>query len=274
MRSDNWLRHATTQLAEVGIESARLDALILLEDAIGKDRTWLLAHPEHSIDKPTRKMLDEFLSRRTGREPLAYVRGKTEFYGREYMVTPDVLIPRPESEAIVDQLVELAMTENINTVIDVGTGSGCLAISAKLTLLDTRVIGIDISPAALRVAQQNAQLHNAHIQWQQLDVLIDELPSILQPYVIIANLPYVPEGLVTSPEIAQEPTLALFSGQDGLDHYRVLFERTSRQPHQPRAIITESLETQHDVLADVAGHCGFRLYKTHDLIQIFKPTSL
>src|SRR3954469_15390619 len=107
MKIDQWLASATKKLEQAGIGTARLDALILLEDIIDKDRAWLLAHPEHEIPAAKIAKLEKLLNRRAGHEPLAYVRGRTEFYGREFFITPAVLEPRPESETMIDCLKEL-----------------------------------------------------------------------------------------------------------------------------------------------------------------------
>lgn len=258
-------------LRQAGIQTARLDVLVLLEDVIGKDRAWLLAHPEHKLSPALLKAIDELLAKRTNREPLAYLRGKAEFYGREFVVTPDVLIPRPESEAMVELARELASTQDINTVIDVGTGSGCLAISIKKELPGVHVTGVDISPAALKVARENARKHQVQIQWRRMDILADGLPRMpkTRPYILVANLPYVPAGLVTSPEITKEPGLALFSGNDGLGHYQSFFDYVGKLSNKPFAIITESLSEQHTALVGLARDSGYTVAKTQDLAQLF-----
>ncbi|MCA9330605.1 peptide chain release factor N(5)-glutamine methyltransferase [Candidatus Saccharibacteria bacterium] len=275
MQNSQWLDHAIQRLTSAGIESARLDAIILLEDTTGKDRTWLLAHPEHLLTKHESTLLAKLLERRGTREPLAYMRSRAEFYGRTFFVVPDVLIPRPESEAMIDQIKSLAQAQHIDTIIDVGTGSGCLAISAKLALPDAHVIGIDISEGALEVARKNARTLGARAQWERLDIMQDNFPHVptAQSSVLLANLPYVPDGLVTSPEINKEPKIALFSGRDGLDHYRALFGQVSKLPTKPLAIITEALEDQHSSLARIASVHGFVLQATHNLAQTFVLTT-
>lgn len=271
MRIDTWLAQSEMALKQTGITTARLDVLVLLEDTTHKDRSWLLAHPEHELTPTLLKAGDRLLARRVNREPLAYIRGKAEFYGREFAVTPDVLIPRPESEAIIDLLTGVAKRHDINTVIDIGTGSGCLAITAKKELPDVHVTGVDISSEALRIARKNARLHHAQIQWKQMDIGTDGLPRMpkTRPYILLANLPYVPDGLITSPEITKEPEIALFSGPDGLDHYRVLFAATEQLVNKPMAIITEALASQQPDLAHIARRREYRLADTNDLAQCF-----
>lgn len=273
MTVKQWLSIASQQLETAGITSARLDALILLEDVMQTDRAWLLAHDDTKLGAEQLQKLSALLSRREGREPLAYIRQKAEFYGHTFFVDKRVLIPRPESEAIVDLVTKLDTILAIATIIDMGTGSGCLAISAKLALPHVTVIGLDISRSALQVARKNAQRLGAKIKWQVEDLLSYELPETLtlQPYILMANLPYVPDGLITSPEIHTEPAIALFSGHDGLNHYQELFSLVSSLSHKPAAIITESLEDQHSALEAIANRSGFQVAETTELVQCFVP---
>lgn len=266
-----WLRESTTKLKAAGVESARLDCLLLLEHTLEKSRDWLLAHDDETLTPEQTANLDKKVSQRQKRTPLAYIIGAKEFYGRSFLVNESVLIPRPESESIIELIKETSKATDINTVFDIGTGSGCLAITIKKELPDIHVTGIDISGAALQVAKKNARQLTAQIQWKQLDIEEDSLPPMpkTRPYVIVANLPYVPEGLITSPEITQEPGIALFSGADGLDHYRTLWQKISAAKNKPFAIITESLEGQHAALQHMAAAAGYQVSATQGLVQQF-----
>jgi release factor glutamine methyltransferase len=268
---DSWVQNSIQKLQDAGVESARLDATILAERGLEKDRTWVLAHGDSEISPQQLKKLNDFITQRISRVPLAYIIGAKEFYGREFIVNECVLIPRPESETIIDILLNLAKNYNINTIIDIGTGSGCLAITTKKELPDAHVTGIDISETALKIAKMNARKHDAHIQWKQMDFIQEGLPNMpkTRPYVFLANLPYVPNDMITSEEITKEPALALFSGDEGLHHYRAFFNQLSQCKNKPFAVIAESLTTQHSTLAQLATQTGYNLQTTTDLIQLF-----
>lgn len=265
----DWLVDTMIRLNTAGVDAPRRDALVLLEDSIEKDRAWVVAHPEHVIDTESTAFhtLKENVERRLRREPLAYIRGRSWFYGRFFAVTPDVMVPRPESEAFIELLKELKPSD----VIDVGTGSGCLAITTKLELPRSKVTAIDISPETLKVAKQNALVHGADIDFIQSDLLTTLTATIQSETTIIANLPYVPDGLITSPEISTEPALALFSGKDGLDHYRKFWDQIKTLKTKPNYILTESLESQHDDIEKLAYIAGYKMQKTEQLTQLFTP---
>jgi release factor glutamine methyltransferase len=270
MNISEWIRQSTAELVGRGIETARLDSLVLLEDAVNKDRSWLIAHPEYQLSNKELDVLRRFVNKRARREPLAYVRGKSEFYGREFVVTPDTLIPRPESETIVELAKQVTTIHDLNTIVDVGTGSGCLAVTLKLELPDLHVLGIDISPEALSIARKNARKYGVSIRWERGDVLkgLPRMPKT-RPYAVVANLPYVPDGLITSPEITKEPSMALFSGEDGLRHYRALFSSLGNLPTPAQFVITESLQSQHQAVALLGHSAGYKLAETSDLVQVF-----
>ena len=272
-----WLEVATSELKNIGIMSARLDSLLLLEFTLQKPRSWLLAHEDELLDEKAGVILSNYLMQRKNRTPLAYITGSKEFYGREFKVNDNVLIPRPESEAIIDLVIETAKNIDIGsetlrnvTVLDLGTGSGCLAISAKLELPELNVLASDISDSALEVAKLNATLLNARIDFVKSDLLTSF--NVCPIDIIVANLPYVPSSLITSKEILREPSLALFSGKTGLNHYIRFWSEISELEHRPIYIITESLYEQHKSIEQIAKENGYLLYKTKDLIQVFKKS--
>lgn len=274
-----WLIPAMNELHTAGVDSPQRDCLILLEDLLEKDRSWVTAHPEHTLQGPTLQKLNGQIKRRINREPLAYIRGKAWFWGRFFEVSPDVMIPRPESESFITLLKNLLHhNDSISKdrpwkpwkIVDVGTGSGCLAITAKLELSEAEVIATDIDEKALQTARQNAKNHKVDINFLQGN-LLEPIPATnnQQPATIIANLPYVPDGLVTSEEINYEPKLALFSGPDGLDHYRQFWAQIKNLSERPAYILTESIENQHAEMAKLAGRAGYKLEKTETLVQQF-----
>jgi len=264
---NQWLKVATDSLKAAGVETARLDALILLSDITGKDRTHLLAHPELELTIEQENALSEMLSRRERHEPLAYIRGKVEFYGHKFAVNEHVLVPRPESENMIELLTEYG---DIPTIIDVGTGSGALATSAAIVQPNAEVYAVDVDSKCLQVARSNAKKHGVEIQFIEGDLLrgmpINEFAS---PVVILANLPYVPDEHVINMAATHEPKLALFGGKDGLDFYRVMFDQLSEYEDQEIIVLTESLEPQHKSLLGIAIDHGFVPAKTAGLIQAF-----
>ena len=273
----DWLKHATSELKKVKIISARLDSLLLLEFGLRKSRSWLLAHEDNALNEEDEIILNKYLIQRKNHAPLAYIIGSKEFYGHKFRVNKHVLIPRPESEAIIDLVIEAAQNISISTetpvsvtALDLGTGSGCLAISAKLELPELKVVASDISDSALNVAKINAQQLNAEVKFIKSDLLSDVQDQQID--IIIANLPYVPTNLVTSEEIVREPGIALFSGKTGLKHYKKFWSEIDKLKHQPTYIITESLYQQHVSIELFAKENGYLLLKTKDLIQVFKKS--
>jgi len=268
MQQINWFNHARAKLGTAGIESARLDCLLLLEDATSQDRSWLLAHPEFELSQDQLGHLNTQITQRQSHIPLAYIRGQVEFYGRRFIVDEHVLVPRPESEAMVNILKEI----KADTIIDVGTGSGALAVTAALELPSSEVIGLDIDPACLEIADKNARLLQATCSFIKSD-LLDSRPAFddSRKFVILANLPYVPDDYPINQAASHEPKLALFAGPDGLDLYRRLWQQIGHMPQLPVYVITEALLEQHQALATIARSVGYSMIKNEGLAQCFAP---
>lgn len=264
---DKFIKTSAAKLKSAGIGTARLDALVLLEDATRKDRAWLLAHPEHIVRGPSSHKLAEQITRRANHEPLAYIRGKTEFYGRDFIITKDVLEPRPESETMIDLLKKIAKPSQV--IVDVGTGSGALAITAQLEMPNSTVYGTDIDAKCLEVARKNAKKYNAPIKFFEGN-LIEPLPSSAKPQILLCNLPYVPNSYTLNDAAKNEPKTAIFGGNDGLNIYRKLFTLLKIGKFKPRYILSESLPFQQKELAKIAQKAGFKLQKTDDFIQLFE----
>ena len=265
--TNQWLKKATSQLTAAHIETARLDALVLLSDVLDKDRTHLLAYPDLELTVEQEKSLQKLLNRRVTHEPLAYIRGKSEFYGREFIVDKHVIVPRPESESIIESLNEFG---DIPTIIDVGTGSGALAISAQFSHPNALVYGVDIDPACIEVAQQNARKLGAKVIFKEGDLLRGiDINEYTSPVAILANLPYVPKVFAINDAAKHEPELALFGGDDGLDMYRVMFDQLREYDDIEIIVLTESLVSQHKTLASIAFDHGFVLNDTDGLAQTF-----
>lgn len=272
----DWLPVATRKLEHVGIGTARLDCLVLLEDVTGKDRGWLLAHPEYTIKSLSLARLDRLIKRRSSHEPLAYIRGKTEFYGREFIVGKDVLEPRPESEAMIDLLrviinnQQSAKNRKQITVVDLGTGSGAIGITAGLEFPGVNVILTDIDPACLKTAKVNAKKHGARVEFLKGNLLEPVFTVSCFMLIALANLPYVPDHYQINEAALMEPRIAIFGGSDGLDLYRRMFDQVSKMQHKPEYIFTESLPFQHNELVKIASSSGFKVVKSEDFIQCFQ----
>ncbi|HSW36905.1 MAG TPA: HemK/PrmC family methyltransferase [Candidatus Saccharimonadales bacterium] len=270
MTVGHWLAEATAKLTAVGIATAHLDALVLMEDCTQIDRAQLLAHPELELKPSKQKTLDLQIGRRVLHEPLSYIRNKTEFYGREFYIDHRVLEPRPESETMIDLLKALPFTP-ATAIIDVGTGSGAIAITVKLELPYAKVMAIDIDAGSLNVARQNAEALEVDVQFIKGDLLRPLYTHYRrEKYILLCNLPYVPNGFQVNPAALQEPHIAIFGGADGLDLYRKLFEQIDPLVYKPRLVLTECLPPQQDALAAIARTHGYSLRQTEDFIQVFE----
>jgi release factor glutamine methyltransferase len=212
---------ATQRLAEAGIDTARLDAQVILAHALGVSRSWLYAHFEDVLDATQRESFTELIARRIAHEPVAYLVGRKEFYGIELDVDTRVLIPRPETEMLVDAVLYLAadVAPASLVVADVGTGSGAIALAVAANAPNTRLFAIDLSADALAVAAANVERLDERGQVTLLrGDLLSPLPAPVD--VVVANLPYVTStdyaGL--EPDVrVYEPQLALEAGPQGLD---------------------------------------------------------
>ena len=272
MTLNQWLSQAANGLKEAGIGTSRLDALVLLEDELDRDRTWILAHPETILQGPALQRLNKKLTRRAKHEPLAYIRGFSEFYGRKFKVNKRVLEPRPESETMITLLKNLLHHDSLISedsplkIADIGTGSGAIGITTALELHNHQVDLYDIDASCLAVARHNCALHELRLHCYKRDLL----NRPVRPYgVLLANLPYVPDRWKINQAAAMEPRIAIFGGKDGLDLYRRMFEQIKELPRQPKYIFTESLPPQHQKLTKVAKKAGYKLTKTQDFIQLY-----
>jgi release factor glutamine methyltransferase len=225
------LEKVESVLAESGVAEPRREAMSLLTLATKKGKTFLYAHPEHILTTEEVTILSDFLERRANREPLQYISGVQEFFGLEFEVTPDVLIPRPETEMVVERAIEILRASGGGLVCDIGTGSGCIAISILFELPDVRAVGLDISLDALTVAARNAEKHGIgerlHLRESDLfSALTDEKFDL-----IVSNPPYVPQrdmaGLQA--EVRDfEPRSALTDNSDGLSIIRRIVNESPR----------------------------------------------
>ena len=224
------LTEVTRRLTSIS-DTPALDASVLIAHIIEKPRTWVLAHTEILLTPQQKTKLHDSLARLERGEPFPYVLGHWEFFGLEFELTPGVLIPRPETELLVEKAIAWLQESPVRrTIADVGTGSGAVAVAIAVNVPDVQVLATDISLEALKVARRNAIKFDVtnRINFVQCDLLpyhIDPLPSHHQFDLICANLPYIPtDSLHSLPVFGREPTLALDGGADGLELIRRLLE--------------------------------------------------
>ncbi|MCB0100786.1 MAG: peptide chain release factor N(5)-glutamine methyltransferase [Anaerolineales bacterium] len=265
----DYLNQHTNKLPD---ELMELDAQVLLAHVLERPRTWLLAHLDAPLSAPMLESANQAFSRLEAGEPLPYILGHWEFFGRDFDITPDVLIPRPETELLVEKAIKwLSANPLKRSVADIGTGSGIIAASIAMNVPDAKILATDISPAALKVAQKNSIKFNVQdrIRFVQCNLLPQEVDSNID--LLCANLPYIPtQTMQELPIYGREPTLALDGGEDGLDLYRSLLEIAPRWLSQRSLMLFEieasqgmkALSLAYDKLSnatinlhkDLAGH--------------------
>ena len=216
------LQHIRQRL-QAGSDTPALDAQVLLAHVLGVQRAWVLAHPEAELPAEAGNNLQAALERLERGEQLPYVLGHWEFYGLDFYLSPDVLIPRPETELLVEQAIDwLQAHPQQRRAADVGSGSGCIAVATAVHVPNLQMVASDISLAALKIAHHNAVHHRVA---ERIDFLAcDLLPPLASRLdLICANLPYIPDEVLKSLKVYRsEPALALAGGANGLDLIRRL----------------------------------------------------
>ena len=221
MQLSETLLFATKQLTQAGVAAPRADAELLLMFALGRGRTYLYTHPEHSVAPEESARYEDALFKRGTGMPPQYITGHQEFWGLDLNVSPAVLIPRPETEHLVETVLELARGLEQPRIVDVGTGSGCIALALAKELPHAEISAVDLSEEALKIARSNAVRH--HLE-QRITFHLSDLLGVFQPKAlfdfVISNPPYISEseksGLPV--EVCEfEPHLALFSGPSGYE---------------------------------------------------------
>jgi release factor glutamine methyltransferase len=267
-----WLIKATAELRAGSIPSPRLDAEIILAHTLRKSRTYLHSHLDDLLTHHHFEIANARIHLRLDRTPVAYIIGHKEFYGRNFKVSPATLIPRPESEDMITLLKEYS-AENISVLqmpslklIDVGTGSGCLGISAKLELPELDVTLSDTSRHALSVAEANAASLGADVTLT-IGNLLSSYP--LEADYILANLPYVDESWERSPETNYEPAEALFAPHDGLALIFKLIDQALTKLSNNGCLLLEADTRQHVAITSYAKDHGFSLRDIRGLIITF-----
>ncbi|HEX2269743.1 MAG TPA: peptide chain release factor N(5)-glutamine methyltransferase [Pyrinomonadaceae bacterium] len=222
------MREATLPLREAGVPEARREAGSLLSSVIGRDRTFLISHAEDPVEDQDLVRFREAVARRAAGEPLQYITGVQDFFGRQFRVTPDTLIPRPETDLLVEAALEVIADAQAPMICDVGTGSGCIAVTLLCERTDARAVAADISEAALAVAAENARRHGVS------DRIVFEVSDCFESIdakfdLIVSNPPYVSADALPGLQREvrdHEPLIALSPGADGLSVIRRLLDES------------------------------------------------
>ncbi|MFL6582329.1 MAG: peptide chain release factor N(5)-glutamine methyltransferase [Burkholderiales bacterium] len=251
------LEEASHQLAGAELVDARREAQILLGHALGKSRAWLAGHAVDHVGPSTVATFRQLIDRRRSGEPVAYIVGKREFYGLEFRVTPDVLIPRADTETLVDAALARMPAAGAD-VLDLGTGSGCIAIAIAHERPTARVTAVDVSSAALSVARENAARNAVNVQFlqaswfeglggQRFDLIVSN-----PPYVATED-PHLKQG-----DLRFEPAIALAGGSDGLADIRLIVVNAPEYLRDQGWLLFEHGHTQACASRDLLDNAGFR----------------
>ena len=277
MTVNEYFRQACAELGTaLGSEAeGEAAARIVLEDVAGYDRKYLFMYPDRELLDETRQRIQAVVDSIKAGEPVQYAVGRARFMGMDFKVTPDVLIPRPETEGLCDMIVRDADGRSDLRVLDIGTGSGCIAVSLARALPFAQVDAMDVSTAALAVARENAQQLGAKVNFIQDDILTAKAPEAYYD-IIVSNPPYVcrsEEADMDARVSDREPALALFVPDDNpLKFYRAIcryasrglkpggrlyFEINSRFPEEMRRLMEDEGFTDVDVTRDYKGNYRF-----------------
>jgi len=276
MQLSSWLEETRKSLESIS-HGPGLDGQILLMHELGKTKSWILAHPEYELESNNIASLHSKVNRARQGEPIPYIIGHWEFYALDFLITPDVLIPRPETEMIVDMAVDwIKKQEGSKRVLDMGTGSGCIAVAIALHAPKLLIVGVDSSEKALGVAQKNAE--KFHVE-NQIRFLQSNLFSNINDRfdVICANLPYIPNfELSALPVSKYEPNAALDGGEDGLAVISLFLGDAGLFISHPGLILCEHGIGQEDKVRKMAAiHFPYSKCETHkDLHGISRTISI
>jgi release factor glutamine methyltransferase len=226
-------------LADNNIDEEALEGEILLRHILGLDRTQLFSNLDIELSTGQKKSLEQLLERRIQGEPSAYITGHREFYGLDFNVDRNVLIPRPETELLVEKAIALANINNIDGITDIGTGCGVVAVTLACHLPRVHIYAIDISSAALRVAADNCMKHGVSERISLLHGnMLEPLPEAVD--LVVANLPYVKTAELTyTGKLWHEPVVALNGGSDGLEKLKQLIGKVSGKLKRDGSVLAE-----------------------------------
>lgn len=264
MKIADAIRCATERLVQAGIQNARLDAEVLLSHILERDRAWLITHNNDNLDNENYRLFENAINRRSRREPLQYIIGRQEFWGLDFIVTPDVLIPRPETELLVETAVEIVKGSSARaTIADLCTGSGCVAISLAKEIGDARIFATDMSMQALAVARENARTHGVS---DRIRFIAGNLYQPLEKFdlrdrvdVITANPPYIRSGdlpMLQAEVKDYEPEIALIAGLEGTEIQKKIIDNALAFLKKQGALIMEMGLGQVETLKRMADEAG------------------
>jgi len=271
----NILQIIFTHLQNAGVEKPRFESELILSYILNTSRPWLLSHMDEPFKTENKEKLEEWIIRRQKREPLTYLIGKKEFFSLDFEVSQAVLIPRPETELLVEETLRMAAPGKENfSIVDLGTGSGCIAITLAKHLSKAEIYAVDISEQALQLAQKNAKNHGVEdrINWILGDFrsleLQKKLPVNLN--VILSNPPYVEsdELQFLAPELSYEPRIALDGGSKGIDYYPFLIQFAGKNLRPSGHLLMEIGENQEPLIRPMFENIGsWEIKVIQDLYQ-------
>lgn len=253
------------RLAQADIETAALDARLLVSHGLQLTQEALIAQSQRALDASEITVLDALIARRVAREPVSHILGTRGFWKHDFLVTRDVLTPRPDSETMIEGLLALHPEKNAElTILDIGTGSGCLLLSALHEYPNARGVGLDKSAAALRVATQNAERLKLASRASFIESdWFENLPKTMRADIVLSNPPYIPTQAVDilDRDVREyEPHLALDGGVDGLACYRKIFSQLSLYLSNHPLILIEVGAGQAQDVAEIARTNGMKLH--------------
>jgi release factor glutamine methyltransferase len=249
------LTTAQDQLDQAHVSGSRLDSELLMGYVAGKSRAWVLAHDSDTLSESHLKEFFDAVNKRADRVPVVHITGTREFYGLDMYITPDVLTPRVETEQMVEWAIRYAPKDS--RCIDIGTGSGAIAIAIAVNRPDLRITATEVTPEALTIARRNADSHHASIDFMMSDLWHNVSGQF---ETIVTNLPYLRDDALEElmPEVRREPKVALFGGSDGLDLYRKFLRDLPQHLSPGGYLFTESDPWQHSSLIETASTAGLK----------------
>lgn len=267
MKVNEWIEGAKQKVSA-------LDAELIAARAFAPrdaDRSWLAAHGEDEVSERGLDLAEQFLAKRAEGVPLAYLFREKEFYGRDFRVTPEVLVPRAETETLIELVKELDLPAQAQ-ILEIGTGSGCIAVTLACELPQSRVLATDVSEGALLVARANDELYEGRADFAQGD-LLEAVPEDFSEYdVVVANLPYVDRNWdwLDHKSLSYEPEEALYAEDGGLAMYkRLIRELKARGADFTKYVVLEADPSQHEQLIQFAEENGLKLVKTQGFGLVF-----
>lgn len=256
-------------------DSARMDAHVLMQEVLGVNRAWLISHPEYLLPEAQRQKFQTHLQQRMRGEPIAYILGYREFFGMRLKVNPNTLIPRPDTETLVEATLQSIPSQSACRILDLGTGSGAIALALALARPKAEVFGTDVSAEALQIAIENSVLLGLnHVQFLRSDWFC--ALGDLKFDAIVSNPPYIADGdkHLQQGDLRFEPLNALASGSDGLDAMRCIVENATSHLVPGGQLLVEHGYDQADQVSTLfrtAGYCDVRHFT--DLAGILRVTA-